>query len=375
MTKTPILIIGAGPAGLAIAGRLRQQHLPFTILEKSNKVSFAWHHHYDRLHLHTVKQFSHLPFKPFPAHYPTYVSRQQLVEYYEDYARYFEIEPIFNQEIINVKKENGQWLSHTTSGEQYVSDQVILATGINRVPHRPTWKGLEEYSGTIIHSRSYKNGKPFNGKKVLVVGMGNTGAEIALDLHEHGAKPSIAIRGPINIVPRDVNGTPTQVTAKKLAKLPNRLTDWLGVQIAKLTIGDLSKYGIKRPQISPSRQLTLYGKTPVIDIGTVAEIKKGTIKILPDIDYFHTGGVAFKNGQEHNFDAVILATGYHAQVENIVQGAEALLDEFDLPRQVIQTGDFEGLYFLGFDNYKLGGILGIIYDDSEKIVKDICTKR
>lgn len=374
MINTPILIIGAGPAGLAIAGQLRHRNIPFTIIEKSDKIGFAWHNHYDRLHLHTVKQFSHLPFFPFPEHYPTYVPRQQLVDYYENYAHHFKIKPIFNQEIIQVKKENNQWISKTVTGETYVSHNVVLATGINRIPHQPIWKGLGDYKGTLMHSKYYKNGKPFHQQKVLVVGMGNTGAEIALDLYEHGAQPFISIRGPINIVPRDVNGTPTQVTAKRLAKLPNVIKDWLGIQIAKMTIGDLSKYGIKRPKIAPAKQLTLYGKTPVIDVGTVAEIKKGNINILPDIDYFHRTGVAFKNGQEHNFDAIILATGYLANVEHIVNGAEAILDEFNLPAEIIQSGELEGLYFLGFDNYKLGGILGIIYDDSEKIAEHIDSK-
>lgn len=371
MTHTPILIIGAGPAGLAIAGRLRQHQLPFTIIEKSDKVGFAWHNHYDRLHLHTIKQFSHLPHLPFPDHYPTYVSREQLVEYYENYAEYFDIKPVFKQEVTQVTKQNKQWLSTTASGEQYLSDKVIVATGINRVPHQPTWKGMASYQGNLIHSRAYKNGQPFHGQKVLVIGMGNTGAEIALDLYEHGARPFLSVRGPVNIVPRDVNGTPTQLTAKRLAKLPDAIKDWLGIQIAKLTIGDLSKYGIKRPKIAPAKQLTLYGKTPVIDIGTVAEIKKGNIQILPDIAYFYEKGVAFKNDQEHVFDAVILATGYRANVEQLVPGIASSLDQYHLPTNAIQNGDYKGVYFLGFDNYKLGGILGIIYEDSEKIVNDI----
>ena len=216
--------------------------------------------------------------------------------------------------------------------------------------------------------------KAFQGQKVLVIGMGNTGAEIALDLHEYGAKPFISIRGPINIIARDVNGRPVQVTAKKLEKLPEWLKEWLAVIITKFTIGDLSKYGIVRPKISPTKQLLMYGKTPVIDIGTVAEIKKGNIKILHDIDYFYKKGVAFKDGQQLDFDAVILATGYRAKVEDFVEGAEQLLDKFEVPNRAVLDGAFEGLYFLGFDNYKLGGILGTIYDDSEIIVADIRSK-
>lgn len=374
MKQSPVLIIGADPAGLAMAGRLSYLNIPFNIIEKAENIAPMWRQHYDRLHLHTVKQFSHLPHQSFPEDYPTYVPRQKLVDYYESYVKKYNIQPYFGEEAVDVRKVNGEWHTKTKSGKHWVSDFVVVASGTNRVMHRPKWEGEESYKGEILHSRFYKNGKPFKGKKVLVIGMGNTGAEIALDLHEYGAKPCISIRGKINIVARDVNGRPVQVTAKKLEKLPEWLKEWLAVVIAKFTIGDLSKYGIERPKISPTKQLLLHGKTPVIDIGTVAEIKKGNIKILHDIERFYENGVIFKDGQQEEFDAIILATGYRAKVEEFVEGAEQLLDQRRVPSKAVFGGDYEGLYFLGFDNYKLGGILGTIYNDSEVIAEDIRAK-
>ncbi|MEN0047799.1 MAG: NAD(P)/FAD-dependent oxidoreductase [Bacteroidota bacterium] len=369
------IIIGAGPAGLAVAGRLRKMNLPFEVLERTQKIAWSWHNHYDRLLLHTVKQLSHLPHLPFPEEYPLYVPRADLARYYENYAAHFDIKPHFGEEVVSVKKSDEQiWQVSTQTGKRFEAENVVVATGVNRVPFSPTWKGLDSFQGTITHSRDYKNTQSFHGKKVLVIGMGNTGAELALDLAENEVEVAISVRSPITIVPRDINGRPVQLTAKKLAKLPFGLGDWLGTQVRKLVIGDLSKYGLPMSNIHPAQQLRDTGKTPVIDLGTVEYIKNGKIKILPDISEFHEKGIITKDGSRHDFDAVILATGYRAKLEDFVDHTEGLLDRFDVPKQPVMDGKNEGLHFVGFDNYKLGGILGTIFSDSETVANAIRAK-
>ncbi|MCR9287973.1 MAG: NAD(P)/FAD-dependent oxidoreductase [Bacteroidetes bacterium] len=365
------LIIGAGPAGLATAGRLRKMNIPFEILEQSDKIANAWHHHYDRLHLHTVNEFSHLPHMNFPEGFPIYVPKRELVKYYEYYATHYEIKPHFNQTVNSIKKSGDNWKVQTSSGQTFLAENVIIATGKNRVENKPKWKGQDQFRGDLVHSRNYKNPKPFLGQKVLVVGMGNTGAEIALDLSEFNVETYISVRSPVSIVPRDVNGRPVQITAKKMAKLPFGLGDWLGIQIRRFLIGDLTKYGLKTDPTPPAVLLRETGKTSVIDIGTVAAIKAGKIKVLPDIEGFYGSGIQFKNGEKIDFDTVILATGYHAQVEDFVENVSGLFDKNNLPKFPIGQGAQKGLFFVGFDNYKLGGILGTIYDDSETVAEAI----
>lgn len=373
--QTPNLIIGAGPAGLAVAGRLRKMNVPFEIIEQTDQIASSWHNHYDRLHLHTVKQLSALPYLPFPENYPVYVSRLKLVEYYKQYARQFQIEPHFKISLQSARrKEKNHWSIHTDTDIVFEAKNVVFATGINRVPNFPTWQGQENYGGKIIHSRYYKNAQAFADQKVLVIGMGNTGAEVALDLTENDAQAFISVRGPVNFVPRDVNGRPVQLTAKTLAKLPFGIGDWLGMQIRKRIIGDLSKYGVPMSKMNPTEQLLKTGKTPVIDIGTVAHIKSEKIKVLPDIAHFTPSGVCFKNGEIHDFDSVIACTGYRSQMEDFLEDTEGLLDQYAVPKQVIGEGKFSGLYFVGFDNYKLGGILGTIATDSATISHDLKTK-
>lgn len=367
------LIIGAGPAGLAVAGRLRKKGDAFILLEKTDKIAWSWHNHYDRLLLHTVKQLSHLPHLPFPEDYPTYVPRQKLVEYYKQYAKHFDIQPQFNESVFSIKKEGEAWEVKTESGKEFIAENVILATGVNRLPHIPTWKNQENYQGRIIHSRNYKNPQPFDNQKVMVVGMGNTGAELALDLSEHDIEVTISVRSPITIVPRDVNGRPVQLTAKTLAKIPFGIGDWLGTQIRKVIIGDLTKYGVPLSTVHPTVQLRETGKTPVIDLGTVQHIKDGKIKVVGDFNEFYEKGVVLKSGEQKEFDSIILATGYRAKVEDFIKNVDGLLDKNNYPKEVIGTGAHQGLYFIGFDNYKLGGILGTIYSGSEMIVEHIST--
>jgi cation diffusion facilitator CzcD-associated flavoprotein CzcO len=372
MVESNVLIIGAGPAGLAMAGRLRQKGIPFEIVEKSQFPGNAWRNHYDRLHLHTVKEHSHLPHLPFPKDYPQYVSRQQLVDYFDRYVQFFELRPRFGIRIEKIRRVNDQWEAVDTDNNIYKAKHIVLATGVNNEPYRPTFEGEGLFQGNIIHSRAYKNPAPFINQNVLVVGMGNTGAEIALDLSEQGIKTFLSVRNPVNIVPRDFLGNPTQKTAFLLAKLPDGLANWIGKTVPKIAFGDLRPYGLKRSDMAPMQQLKETGKTPVIDIGTVANIKAGKIKVKPGIGSFTEQGVLFGDGTEENIDTVILATGYRPTIDQLLDiDTEDLLNNDGVPTDCIGQGAYQGLYFLGFDNYKPGGILGIINTESERIVEVI----
>ena len=366
------LIIGAGPSGLAVAGRMRKANIPFEIIEQSDRIALRWHNHYDRLHLHTVKELSHLPFAPFPDDYPTYVSREQLIEYYERYVKEFDIKPHFGKSVSSITKISNGFLVQCSDGTTLQANNVVLSTGINRNEHIPKFENQEKYKGKVLHSREYKNHKPYTHKSVLVIGMGNTGAELALDLVEGGAKSAIAVRGEISLVPRDVNGRPVQTTSKLLAKIPFGLGDWLGAQIQKFIFGDLSKYGLKLSKEYPAVVLRETGKTPVIDIGTIKQIKNGNINVYPGVDRFTEDGVLFADGRSAQFDAIILATGYTADILDLIPDLDqSQLDKYALPKQMIWEGKWKGLYTIGFNNYSLGGILGTVHDDSEKVVDTI----
>jgi len=369
--STETVIVGAGPAGLAAAACLGRAGRPYVALERGEHVGESWHRHYERLHLHTVKETSYLPFRPFPAHSPRYVPRARVVEYLEDYRREMAIEPRLGAAAEAVEPADGRWLTRLADGTLLASDHVVVATGLNRVPVRPTWEGMESFAGTVEHSRDYRSGAAHRDRDVLVVGMGNTGAEIALDLLEQGARPTIAVRGPVNIVPRDFLGRPTQLTAIALARLPDRIGDAIGTLVRRVTVGDLRRWGIETPREPPAAQLRRLGKTPVIDVGTLAAIKSGRIRVRPGITRFDGEHVEHTDGRRERYDHVVLATGYRSRIGDFVRDAAPLLDAQGDPAVVSADGRHRGLHFVGFGGHSVGGLLMSIRRDALRVAATI----
>ena len=359
MSKRPdktiheVIIIGAGPAGLAAAGALQSINVPFLVLEQEDDLAHSWRNHYDRLHLHTVKQHSALPHLPFPKHVGRYPSRAEVVAYLESYAEHFGIAPQFGQMVIAARRRADMW-EVKTENDRFLAQSLIIATGYNNEPVIPDFPGLFDFSGSVLHSSIYKNGKTFAGKNVLVVGSGNSGAEIAIDLHEHGAKPWLVVRSPIHVIPRDVLGSPTQVTSILFSYLPIWLADTISNLMMRLVVGDLSRYGIRRPEIGPNRQIAEQGRIPMLDIGTVDLIKQGKIQVAPGVKSVSEGEVTFVGGSSLPFDAIILATGYRAGLDRFLEDADMLTDMRGYPRWHGRESAIPGLFFLGFRNPSTG---------------------
>lgn len=364
-----VIIIGAGPAGLASAGSLRKKNIPFVILEKSDTIAKSWVDHYDRLSLHTIKELSALPHMPFPDDYPTYIPKNTLLDYYKNYCANFEIRPIFNAQVKQISEDQNQWKVSCSNGQEYTSKTIIVCTGFNQVPYTPDFEGLESFEGSIIHSHTYKNPAQLAGKSVLVVGMGNSGAEIALDLSLHNKETDISVRGPVNIVPRDFLGNPTQKTAKKLAILPTFIGDRIGRLVQNISMGNLKKYGLEQAKLFPAQQLREYGKTPVIDLGTIPQIKKGRIKVQPGILKLSAKEVHFKNGTQKIYDHIILATGYRSKVESFAPFVKDHLNKQGHPNKLILKSQGKNqACFVGFNAYA-SGLLESIHEQAIEVAE------
>jgi len=367
MKKVENFVVGAGPAGLAISGLLGKSNLEYTIIEKSQAVGSAWRTHYERLHLHTVKELSALPGLPFPKHYPRYVPRDLLIEYMENYTRHFHIFPQFEEELKLAKRDSGGW-KVVTSKDEYLVKNLIICTGYNHTPKIPHWEGEDQFQGEILHSKVYRNYKPFLGKKILIVGIGNTGGELAIDLIEHGIETSICVRSPLRVVPREIFGIPMQWTALVLSKLPLDLADSISQFLLHLTTHDLQEFGIQRPSYGSIRQVKEQEKIPLIDIGTVKLIRERKLKVFPGIKKFFTSGVEFVNGLKEDFDIVLLCTGFEPALKNLFPEEEI----FNSKGYPLVRGKqaLEGLYFLGFTNH-VTGFLRYIGVEAENILKEI----
>lgn len=347
------VIVGAGPSGLAVAACLKRLGRPYLLLEREPSLASTWRRHYDRLHLHTAKQYSSLPHHPMPASYPTYPSRAQVVAYLDDYAKALELDVRTGVHVTAATHARDHWRLESP-GPTYLARHLVVATGYNAAPVVPTWPGLETFPGPVLHASQYQNGAPYVGHDVLVVGAGNSGAEIAIDLWEHGARPAMVFRGPVHVVPRDVFGQPAQTVAIALAKVSPRLADKLSLPLRDFVVGDLSRWGIHRPDVGPAELLETRGRVPLIDIGTIALIKQGDVVVYPNISKIETSTVHFLDGRQRDFSALVLATGYTSNLPRWLH-APAILDERGLPRvHGADAGDH--LYFLGFRNPTTGNL-------------------
>lgn len=373
LPSAPVVVIGAGPAGLATAACLGRLGIPACVLERSDGVGASWRAHYRRLHLHTVKELSALPGLPFPAQAPRYVPREQVLRYLESYAGHFGIRPHFGVAVgrIEALARAAGWAVACEDGRRFDAPHVVVASGANAHPRRPALPGEEGYQGTVLHSHAYRDAAPFAGQRVLVVGMGNTGAEIALDLCEAGVEVALSVRSAVNIVHRDVLGRPTQRTSILLGRLPPRLGHALTAWLRDLTVGDLSRWGLRTPRTSPLAQLRQEGRTPVIDVGTLARIRAGDIRVHPGIEHLSGHLVRFTDGQEAPFDAIVLATGYEAGLQALAPGVDLGLDARGLPREAIGQGARAGLHFTGFDLRQPGGLLRTIAQQAQAVASSI----
>jgi indole-3-pyruvate monooxygenase len=308
-SDTDVVVIGAGPAGLAVSACLERAGVPHVLLEREASVAPAWRRHYDRLHLHTSRAFSSLPYHPMPRSYPRYPSRDQVVAYLEAYARSECVTPSLGVEVRSLEQAGGGWIVGTTDGP-LTTKAVVVATGANGEPKTPTWPGLESFPGPVLHSSAYRNGTELAGKDVLVVGFGNSGGEIALDLAEHGAHPAVSVRSPVNVIPRDVLGIPVLAIAIPLSRLPAGLADLLIWPILRAYYPSYRRMGLRKAPRGPFRQIAEDGHVPLLDIGTIRGIRRGHIQVLPDVAGVSGASVGFADGEARSFDAIVFATGY-----------------------------------------------------------------
>lgn len=367
--QTNTLIIGASISGLASAASLHKQGIDYIIIEKQNQVAAPWRHHYDRLHLHTSKRFSNLPYKKFGKQIPLYPSRQQVIDYLDDYQKEFDIHPIFQTEALSVKREGGFWVTETGNGI-FRSKYLIMATGAYGRPKPIYFKGAESFTGKLLHSYDYKTGKDFTGKNVLVVGFGNSACEIAIDLYEQGAIPSMAVRSPVNVIPRDVLGIPILELSLLLSRLRPSLADTISAPLVRLLIGDVTKLGLRRMPYGPLEEIRRDGKPPVMDIGTIRHIREEHITIYSDIDYIEGGSVYFKDGSQKNFDAIVAGIGYYRDYAEIVAVDPSRFEDLRVCADKQKYFGKDGLYFCGYWVSPTGQIREIT-SDAQKIAKDI----
>ena len=370
MSERQIVVVGAGQSGLSAALSLKDVGLDPLVLERTDAVASAWRGRYDRLKLNTWRAHSHLPDRPFPKGTPTFPSRDQVVQHLERHATEEGLEFRFGTEVERIDRDDGGWLVTTREGDVR-SPQVVVATGYENNPFIPDWPGRDRFDGDLLHARDYKRPAPYVGKRVLVVGPGCTGMEIAFDLAEGGAgKVWLAARTPPNILLREgPAGVPGDVIGSALLHTPVRFADWFANFGRRMDVGDLTEHGLPVPDEGVFSRMYRLGVAPaIIDKEILGAIKSGAIEIVRGVESLDPRGVALADGATVEPDAIICATGYRRGLEPLV-GHLDVLGERGVPRALGPKPAAPGLRFIGY--VPRPGGLGYMAKEAKRAAKAI----
>ena len=360
-----ICVVGGGAAGLACAAMLRRAGAEVVVLER-DEVGAAWQARYDCLHLHTVRWLSGLPGYGIPRSYGKWPSRDHVVEYLRAYAARHAIAVRTGVTAGRVDRTKEGWLV-ATGGEPVSADRIVIATGYSNVPHLPTWPG--SFAGHLVHSADYRRGDSYRGQRALVVGAGNSGAEITIDLARAGASEVLlSLRTPPAVVRRDTLGVPSQLLGIASGRLPVGVVDRIAATLRRVAFGDLASVGLPAPE-KPYSEFLRRRVIPIVDVGLVAAVKNGTVQVVAGLERFEDGRPVLADGRSVEVDAIVAATGFRTGLEPLV-GHLGVLDDNGVP--LVHGPDEHpgapGLHFVGYV-VSLGGTLRLVGDQAERLAR------
>lgn len=376
----PAYVIGGGPAGLATAAVLGAYGVHAVVVERAPEVAAAWRRHYDRLVLHTTRRHSALPGSAIPRSAGRRPGRDAMIRYLENYALEHRLEIATGVEVSRIDRDTrgpGEpgWIVRASGGRRPRTHTVVVATGLHHTPYVPDWPGRDGFRGEFLHAAHYRRPEPYRGRDVLVVGAGNSGADIALDLVEGGAaRVRLAVRTPPHLVRRSVLGIPAQSCGTLLRRLPDGLADRAVRGLGRLTLPDMTPYGLEQPTAGLSERLR-DGGTPLLDAGIVRAVGTGQVEPVAAVESFDGDKVRLADGTDVAPDAVVAATGYRSGLEDLV-GHLGVLDGRGLPPAPgrRRPAALPGLYFAGYTD-PLSGMLREISAEAHRIGRAVAQER
>jgi len=309
-----IAIIGAGCSGLAAIKVLAENDLTNLVcFEKNNQLGGNWvftasesHSSVcETTHIISSKWLSHYSDFPMPADYPDYPSHQQVLAYFQAYAKKFDLGKYirFKAEILKAEKTEGErWRLHLNDGSAEEFDYLLVANGHHSTPRHPAWK--DDFTGQYLHSHSFKNNKGFEDKRILVVGAGNSGCDCAVETSRVAAQVDISVRTPQYIVPKFFLGKPTDTFAAGMLWLPRPVQDVLHKISVRMQVGRYRYYGLPEPDFPPTRS------HPTVNSEMLEKIRHGKVHPRPGIARVEGRSVHFTDGSSAEYDTIIAATGY-----------------------------------------------------------------
>ena len=325
------------------------------MVERGDTVGHTWANLYDSLTLHTGKHMSSLPGLVFPRTAPLFLPRREFWEYLRQYAAHFALPITTRCAVERVTRTDGRWTVESSHGP-YHARILVMATGIVANPRRPQFPGEARFGGEITHSVAYRRVDPYVGRRVLVVGVGNSGAEIASELARAGVTVTIAVRSGANVVPLTLAGVPIQYVAYWVRKLPRAAQEGAVALVRRLSELRRGAPVLPRAAHSPLDAI------PVIGFHLVDAIAAGLVAVQGGVAELTPEGARFADGTAGRFDTIICATGYSAALEPLGRLIERDPKGFARRRDRVVSLDQAGLYVVGHNYDATGGLHNINRD-------------
>jgi dimethylaniline monooxygenase (N-oxide forming) len=380
-----VCIIGAGSSGIVAAQVLDARRIPFDCFEKGSHVGGNWRYENDNgmssayrsLHINTSRRVMAFKTLPMPDHYPDYPDHFQMAAYFDEFADHFGLRDkiTFRTEVIGVEPADGAWAVTTEGpgGGRQTSRcrAVLVANGHHWDPRwpEPAFQGSEEFEGEQIHAHHYREPDVLRGKRVLVLGLGNSATDIAVESSRIADKTFLAVRRGAYVLPKYMNGKPIdEVTTPLFSRLPLSVQRFFAMRGLEMAAGDMTTYGLPRPDHK------LFEAHPTVSSELLPRLGHGDIAVKPNIERFSGGrGVRFVDGSEEEIDLVVYCTGYKMTFPFFDPKVISAPDNrLPLYRRVVSV-ERPGIYFIGFIQ-PLGPIMPLAEAQCEWVA-DLLTER
>lgn len=339
---------------MAVARQLgHDRGIDALVLDRADTPASSWRQLYDGFRLNTCGFWSHLPGQRIPRRYGRWPGREDMVSYFDEYARRQGLRLRLGVTVHQLDRDAGRWRL-VTDHETFTATAVIVAAGNYHTPMLPPWPGLEQFTGAVLHAADYQNALPYAGRDVLVVGSGNSGTDIALQLCDGAAgRVRMAIRTPPHLVPRAVAGLPVDAFTGAFSHLPVPVLDRAAAVAQRLWFGDLSGRGLPAPAQGIYSALLQDGRIPTVADELVTKVRGGRIEIVTAVERFDGDSVLLTDGTTVRPDVVIAATGYRRGLESMV-GHLGVLDADGAPLVNGTPSAAAGLWFAGYEEPLIG---------------------